>query len=601
MQSCGRLVALDLGNINSTSYLWGLKTSQSMKKLITLCSLALLIGSAYAKDTAKPAKAVKIYYSSIYNGKKSDRPQSELVSISGAAVIRSVKPEQEQIAEVPDEATYIDYASQKILRVANLYTGEKIFTSRSFDGLPKFEATGETEKILGFTCKKYKASIFSNTIEIFVAENTNIKGSPQPSLFVDGLVLKTVRNGSSILVADKIEYLNKKNTPKAILPESFGNEVSDKTYSAKVAGSFVKNVDIFSNEQICFRNDIKNPDDNNLSDFTYRYAGGTLILRKVKLPKVPADANVFAEVTQRSNGDAYDRTGSIFIIPQDKKQSFLDGVRNGVNALPIYTDKHGVKFQGVTATPDYSPILELVRFYTPFGVGHFNNHRAVEGMSWQDSALYKQDITELLPLLEGEVWVGAFIGNYDAGGHKLSLRLKYHLNNQEKQPESTKKVWISPLFATINVMEMAGQSYGRMFDNDTLRVRFNVPKGVKNVTLRYITTGHGGWENGDEFVKKQNELFLNEKPLYRFTPWRTDCGTHRSFNPASGNFWNGLSSSDLSRSGWCPGTLTNPMYIPVGNLHEGENEISVYIPLGPNEGGSSSSWNISGVMIGEIE
>jgi len=571
-----------------------------MKKLITLCAAVLLFGAAQAKDTA-PTKAVKIYYKSVYNGKVSDKPQAEITSIGNEVVVRGQKPAQEQIAEVPQEATYIDYNAKRVLKVANLYTGEQIYTSRSFDALPKFEQTNETEKILGFTCKKYKASIFSNSIEVFVADNTNLKGSPSPSLYVDGLVLKVVRNGNITFVADKLEYLTKKNTPTSLLPASLGTEVTDTKYSAKVAGSFVKTVTVFDNEQICFTNDIKNPENQNLSDQTYRYAGGTLIIRKVKLPKVPADANVFAEITQRSNGDAYDRTGSIFIIPQDKKQSFLEGIQKGINTIPVYTDKHGIKFQGVVATDDYSPIIELVRFFTPFGVGHFNTFRQVEGLNWKDSAQYKQDITELLPKLENEVWVGAFIGNYDKGGHKLSLRLKYHLNSMGKQPESTKKVWMCPLFATINVMEMGGQQYGRMFDNDTLRVRFNAPKGVKNVSLRYITTGHGGWENGDEFVKKQNEIFLNGSRIYSFTPWRTDCATYRPYNPASGNFWNGISSSDLSRSGWCPGTLTNPVYIPVGDLKEGANEISVYIPLGPTEGGSQSSWNISGILIGEME
>jgi hypothetical protein len=566
-----------------------------MRKLITLCAFALLVGYGYAKDTA-PAKAVKIYYKNTDNG-----PVTELTSIGNEVSVKAKKSAQEQIVEVPDETTYIDYNAKKVLKVAVLYAGEQIFTSKSFDALPKFEPTNDTEKILGFTCRKYKASIFSNSVEVFVADNTTLKGSPAPSTFVDGLVLKVVRNGNISFVADKIEYLTKKNTPTALLPASLGTEVTDTKYNARVAGSFVKTVTVFNNEQICFTNDIKNPENDNLTDQTYRYAGGTLIIRKVKLPKVAADANVFAEITQRSNGDAYDRTGSIFIIPQDKKQSFLEGIQKGINTIPVYTDKHGIKFQGVVATDDYSPIIELVRFFTPFGVGHFNTFRQVEGLTWQDSTKYKQDITELLPKLEGEVWIGAFIGNYDKGGHKLSLRLKYHLNSMEKQPESPKKVWMYPLFASVNVMEMGGQSYGRMFDNDTLRVRFNAPKGVKNVSLRYITTGHGGWDTGDEFVKRQNEIFLNGKRIYNFTPWRTDCGTYRPYNPASGNFWNGISSSDLSRSGWCPGTLTNPVYIPVGDLKEGANEISVYIPMGPNEGGGQSSWNISGILIGDME
>ena len=35
-------------------------------------------------------------------------------------------------------------------------------------------------------------------------------------------------------------------------------------------------------------------------------------------------ADIFAEVVQYSDGDAYDRTGSIFVVPTDLKQSFID-------------------------------------------------------------------------------------------------------------------------------------------------------------------------------------------------------------------------------------------------------------------------------------
>jgi hypothetical protein len=117
--------------------------------------------------------------------------------------------------------------------------------------------------------------------------------------------------------------------------------------------------------------------------------------------------------------------------------------------------------------------------------------------------------------------------------------------------------------------------------------------------LRYITTGHGGWENGDEFVPKKNTLLLNGKEVFSFVPWRQDCGTYRLFNPASGNFNDGLSSSDLSRSNWCPGTATQPIDIVLGNLQPGTYTLQVTIPQGAPEGGSFSAWNVSGVLFGE--
>ena len=63
-----------------------------------------------------------------------------------------------------------------------------------------------------------------------------------------------------------------------------------------------------------------------------------------------------------------------------------------------------------------------------------------------------------------------------------------------------------------------------------------------------------------------------------FIPWRDDCGTYRNNSPCSGNFSNGLASSDLSRSNWCPGTVTNPEYIYLGDLEAGDHTITVDIP-----------------------
>jgi hypothetical protein len=148
-------------------------------------------------------------------------------------------------------------------------------------------------------------------------------------------------------------------------------------------------------------------------------------------------------------------------------------------------------------------------------------------------------------------------------------------------------------------MEMAGQEYATMFDVDKgLTVTFTLDKPLKNAKLRYITTGHGGWENGDEFVPKKNTILLNNKEVFSFIPWRYDCGSYRLYNPASGKFNNGLSSSDYSRSNWCPGTVTNPILIDVGDLAAGSHTIQVKIPRGKPEGGSFSAWNVSGVLLG---
>ena len=94
----------------------------------------------------------------------------------------------------------------------------------------------------------------------------------------------------------------------------------------------------------------------------YNVGGGTIILKKVKLPEKVSDRQVFVEVVQYSDGDAYDRTGSIFMIPTDKKQSFIDAIRD-LKSVPAFhsgdTDYHGL-----VSTPEYDVPLELMRFFT---------------------------------------------------------------------------------------------------------------------------------------------------------------------------------------------------------------------------------------------
>lgn len=284
------------------------------------------------------------------------------------------------------------------------------------------------------------------------------------------------------------------------------------------------------------------------------------------------------------------------MIPMDSEVTFFDALQKGKEVLPPYQNGNGKQYQGVIKTDSFSPLVELMRFFTPFGVGHFN-YLKLKNKEWEDAAFYRQDISDLTSLLENqEIIVGVFIGNYDKGGHKISLNLTSH----KEENTSSKRKKIVPLFNTLNVMEMAGQNYGTMFNSEKgLEVKFTLTEDLANAILRYITTGHGGWENGDEYLQKKNTILLDGQEAFSFTPWKTDCASYRNYNPASGNFENGLSSSDYSRSNWCPGTTTNPIFIDLGNLKAGEHILTVKLPQGADEGNSFSAWNVSGALVGE--
>ncbi len=496
-----------------------------------------------------------------------------------------------QKAEFPYEQTIIDRTNDHFSQIAALSTKKYCATIDSTTiAKQTFELLPETKTILGHLCKKAKTSINSNTIELWYTNELSVKGAPGLLGQNLGLVLETVRNGNFTVVATKIEKVD--SFPK--IPE-IKETLDGLSYKDLLWKSRFTTIPLFKNQIINFSEE-SNKSKDEPTDSIFRFANGTIAARKIKIPEIKVGSQIFVDVTEQSNGDAYDRTGALFLIPTNKSNSFLDGLKKGVKSLPLYSNGNGKEYQGVVATPNYNPIVELMRFYTPFGIKQYN-HIQLKDKTWEEQVVYRQDISELRTLLTNqEVWIGINIGNYDKGGHKVSANITIH-NEEETKAVPTQ---ILPLFCTNNVMEMAGQEYGTMFNsNKGLEVTFTLNKPLKNAKLRYITTGHGGWENGDEFVPKKNTLILNHKEIFSFIPWRQDCGSYRLFNPASGNFNNGLSSSDYSRSNWCPGTATNPIYIELGDLDAGTHTFQVKIPQGQPEGNSFSSWNVSGVLIGE--
>jgi hypothetical protein len=571
-----------------------------MNRLLIFIILTVWVIQSFAIPKRLPEVA-DITFQVIVNGKtRPDGPKSKVLCSATASRSWVESDDKKLLPTVAKETSYVDYSAQKTFQLARFSDGKVIHTPTTFSEYPVFTETGETTVILGYNCKHLKTSLRSNSIDIWYTTELGVKGTPAMGYGIpDGLVLKIVRNGNYEIVATDIKPLKKKDS-EPILPDHMGESLELSLYKHRITENLITTIPVFNNEQISFGNEIINPTDLE-SEKTFKYSAGTVILKKVKLPVVPDDTQLFVELHQHSAGDAYDRTGSVFMIPLDKEQSFLDGLRNGTKTMPTIQARNGKSYQGVVANDKFSPLVEMMRFFTSFGIGQFNDKVTVYGQQWEDSTLYKQDVTELLPVLQGERWIGVFIGNYDKGGHRVSLKLKYYPGSMEVSEKPAKRYWTMPLFNTLNVMEMSGQEYGTMFENDSLKVDFEVPSGVKNVQMRYITTGHGGWGGGDEFNQKQNTVILDNQVLFQFTPWRSDCATFRQYNPASGNFWNGVTSSDYSRSGWCPGTATNPVYFPVSNLNPGKHQIKVAIPLGKNEGGSFSSWNVSGVLIGEYE
>lgn len=489
-----------------------------------------------------------------------------------------------------DPDRFIDFGNATIVRTLITKT-DTVKQSTPWSNLELPEVLPGVDTVLGFVCRKARLSLYSNQIEVWYTDSLGQIGSPYTSVMPNyGLVLKVIRNGNFEIRAVSV------TTPeniRPVFPLDKIREVDEAEFNALQIRNRYTSIPVFRDELINFGDSIINPDGDVLNQ-TYRYSKGTVIIKKIALPPLNG-GQVFVEVSAHSNGDAYDRTGSVFVLTDSS--GMLKALREGLDKLPVYVVNDSSEYQGIVAENSYVPPLELMRFFTSFGVGYFNEKSKINGYNWADSCVYKEEVTQLMTDLPEEVWIGVFIGNYAKGGHRVSLSLNYYPG----EDSSKKETWVYPVFNTLNIMEMSSQNYATLFLYDSLRVTVDIPANVENLQLVYTTTGHGGWENGDEFVPKVNEIFLDDSLVFHQVPWRTDCGTYRLLNPASGNFGNGLSSSDLSRSNWCPGTLTPPYVINLGDLSSGKHSIKVAIPMGSPEGGSFSAWNVSGILVGDIK
>ncbi|UMB55270.1 N-glycanase [Lutibacter sp. A64] len=339
-----------------------------------------------------------------------------------------------------------------------------------------------------------------------------------------------------------------------------------------------------------------------------RLQSGRIIYKKVSVPKFKKGTDVSIKLTVRSNGDRWDKSGSCFVVNNLDELSIID-ISKGNKEFPI-ASTIDTKFKGVKATDTYKPVVELLRFMTPFGVGYYSDNtvkyrRPVYIPSWEKEVVWEQDISQLKSLVTNTFYVGVWIDSWTAEGYEVDLELNYSNRSRKTQKVIT---------LVNTVPYVSGQSLPDFFARTVLEQTFELPKKAKNVKLYYTTTGHGGHSGGDEFIKIKNSVFVDNKLILDTIPWRDDCASFRRFNPTSG-VWikkdsasyidsktrsyqvkeieERIASSDLSRSNWCPGSSVKPFKIDLSYLKSGKHTVKISIPATAADGDKLNHWLVS--------
>ena len=210
--------------------------------------------------------------------------------------------------------------------------------------------------------------------------------------------------------------------------------------------------------------------------------------------------------------------------------------------------------------------IELLKFITGFG----------------GKSELKNDVTNLAPLLQGKTTIKAFIDTWVSPGWEVDFDLIY-----------------TPV-DTINNADWAnGVCYEQHLTKGAEEQSRNItiPSGQDKIKLFYYTSGHG---KKDEFLTRDNVIYIDGQEIYRYEPWRTDCEKFEKQNPYSG-YWNEdgerVYSYELSRSGWCPGDKVKPVVLDVTDkLSPGEHTIRFAVE---NIAANTGYWRVSSYLSGK--
>ena len=340
----------------------------------------------------------------------------------------------------------------------------------------------------------------------------------------------------------------------------------------------------------------------------YRLDAGRIRLKPIVLPHRDRQCAITVNVSLRSAGDPWDKSGTLFAFADAAGRDYLQRMQNG-------GDADTTRFAGIMSTPeeaDREPALELLRFITPFGVGHFSHTERAQAYkpesvgAWADSVHWSADLSPMQSWLTDAdtLWVGVYIDTWTAEGYTVSASIT--MDESDLPCDAALTQTTHPLLNTTKLAH--DQRPFTAFPEGPLTVPFTLNAPAQGATLDFLTTGHGGHAGGDEFTEQEHILLLDGDTLKAWTPWRTDCGAYRRFNPTSG-FWPStyvvrgdtleerVASSDLSRSNWCPGNDVKPLRLALGDLSASEHTLEIAIPGAQAWTDSTFNfWNIAATL-----
>lgn len=110
---------------------------------------------------------------------------------------------------------------------------------------------------------------------------------------------------------------------------------------------------------------------------------------------------------------------------------------------------------------------------------------------------------------------------------------------------------------------------------------FTLTNTVNNASFYLITSNHGANSGGEEYVRRQHYVYLDDAQVFTYKPGGISCEPFRQYN-TQGNSIYGSSPKSLawwtSWNNWCPGNSVPIRKISVGTLNPGVHTFKITVP-----------------------
>jgi hypothetical protein len=119
-------------------------------------------------------------------------------------------------------------------------------------------------------------------------------------------------------------------------------------------------------------------------------------------------------------------------------------------------------------------------------------------------------------------------------------------------------------------------------------IAFELPADAEDAQLVLITSNHGANQGGEEYIRRDHFVYVDEMLVLEYKPGRTSCEPFRKYNTQANGIYGPTEMSDAewqSFSNWCPGDIIDTRIIPLGPVTAGEHSFVIDVPDATFAGG----------------